>query len=57
MGQPQGEPARRLLRQADHEFQPEGALEFRIVFALQDGRAETVTLTRGSRTFNGRRQP
>ena len=57
MGQPQGETARRLLRQADHEFQPEGALEFRLAFTVENGRAEAVTLTTGSRTLSGRRRP
>jgi CubicO group peptidase (beta-lactamase class C family) len=57
MGQPQGETARRLLYQGSHEFRPERALEFRIVFVLENGRAETVTLTQGSRTMNGRRRP
>lgn len=57
MGQPQGETPRRLLRQGNHEFQPAGALEFRIVFTLENGRAEGVTLTSGERTFSGRRRP
>jgi CubicO group peptidase (beta-lactamase class C family) len=57
MSQPQGQRARRLLRQGDHEFRPEAALEFRVVFTLENGRAEGVTLTQGTRTFNGTRQP
>lgn len=57
MGQPQGQSARRLLHQGGHEFRPFEAFEFRMVFTLENGRAEGVTLHQGNRDYTGRRKP
>lgn len=57
MSQPQGQSARRLLHQGNHEFRPDRALEFRLVFTLENGRAEGVTLSQGDRAYSGRRRP
>lgn len=57
MSQPGSQSARRLLYQGNHEFQPERALEFRLVFTLENGRAESVTLSSGDRSMSGRRRP
>ena len=57
MGQPGPQRPRRLLYQGNHEFRPEAALEFRMVFTMENGRAEGVTLGQGDRMFSGRRRP
>ena len=57
MSQPGSQRPRRLLYQGNHEFRPEEALEFRLVFTLENGRAEGVTLSQGDRSFSGRRRP
>lgn len=57
MGQPQGQTARRLLHQGNHAFRPERAFELTMVFTVENGRAETATLTQGNRTMSGRRTP
>ncbi|HEX6909695.1 MAG TPA: serine hydrolase [Longimicrobium sp.] len=57
MGQPGSQAARRLLYQGNHEFRPEQALEFRMVFTLENGRAEGVALGPGDPMFSGRRRP
>lgn len=57
MGQPGPQRPRRLLYQGNHEFRPDQAFEFRMVFTVENGRAEGVTLGQGDRTFSGRRRP
>lgn len=57
MSQPQGQSVRQLLHQGNHAFRPAAALEIHLQFTLENGRAETVTLSNGDRTFNGRRKP
>jgi hypothetical protein len=57
MSQPGSQRARRLLYQGNHEFRPHEALELSLVFTLENGRAEGVTLSNGSRTQSGRRKP
>ncbi|HYR11458.1 MAG TPA: hypothetical protein VEQ60_26990, partial [Longimicrobium sp.] len=57
MSQPGSQRPRRLLYQGDHEFRPEEALEFLLVFTLENGRAEAVTLSQGDRSMAGRRRP
>jgi hypothetical protein len=57
MSQPGTQRPRRLLYQGNHEFRPDQALEFLLVFTLENGRAEAVTLSRGDRSQSGRRKP
>ena len=57
MSQPQGQSARRLLRQGEHEFRPDRAFELRLVFTVENGRAEGVRLIQGSREQSGTRRP
>ncbi|HEX5872294.1 MAG TPA: serine hydrolase, partial [Longimicrobium sp.] len=57
MSQPGTQRPRRLLRQSDHQFRPEEALEFLLVFTMENGRAEAVTLSQGERSMSGPRRP
>lgn len=57
MSQPGTQRPRRLLYQGDHQFRPEEALEFLLVFTMENGRAEAVTLSQGERSMSGRRRP
>lgn len=57
MSQPGTQRPRRLLYQGNHEFRPDRALEFRVVFTFENGRAEAVTLSQGELSMSGRRRP
>lgn len=57
MSQPGSQRPRRILYQGNHEFRPDQALEYLLVFTLENGRAEGVTLSRGDRSQSGTRKP
>jgi hypothetical protein len=57
MSQPGTQRPRRLLYQGNHEFRPDQALEYLLVFTLENGRAEVATLSQGDRSMSGRRRP
>lgn len=57
MSQPGGQRPRRLLSQGNHRFRPDEALEYLLVFTLENGRAEALTLSQGDRAMSGRRRP
>lgn len=57
MSQPGTQRPRRLLSQGSHQFRPEEALEFLVVFTMENGRAEAVTLSQGERSMSGPRKP
>jgi D-alanyl-D-alanine-carboxypeptidase/D-alanyl-D-alanine-endopeptidase len=53
MGQPAGQRSTRLLHQGDHTFIVAADTDDRLVFVLENGRAERVTLHEGGRTSSG----
>lgn len=55
MGQPAGDRSSRLLYQGDHAFIPVADTNLRLVFQVDDGRAEGLTLHAGGRAFGGER--
>jgi hypothetical protein len=57
MAQPTGQSARRLLYQGNDEFRPERAIEFRVVFEIENGRAERVAMHNEGNVFRLTRKP
>lgn len=55
MGQPTGQRSTRLLHQGDHAFIPMADTNLRLVFQVEDGQAERLTLHAGGRAFSGKR--
>ncbi len=55
MAQPAGQRATRLLHQGDHTFLAAVDADIRLVFSLEDGRAEQVTLHQGGQAATGAR--
>lgn len=47
----------RLQRQGEHTFVAEVDPDYRFLFAVEDDRAEAVTLHMGSRAIPGERKP
>jgi hypothetical protein len=57
MGQPSGQAPRRLLYQGNDEFRPERAIELRLVFEMENGRAERLVMHNDGRVFRLTRKP
>ena len=57
VSQPPGQSGRRLLYHGNHQFRPYQALEFLLTFTFENGRAEVLTISRGDRSYSGRRKP
>lgn len=55
MGQPAGDRSSRLVYQGDHAFIPVVETDLRLVFHVENGRAEGLTLYDGGRAFSGER--
>lgn len=55
MAQGEGQPAFRLLYQGDHEFRASFDSAVRLVFTVEEDRAESVTLHQGGMRFEGPR--